>query len=329
MSGTEQVDQTIIGKHPGEDDADAQRFFNQKLVLPVVLAIRDRVNKLTGAVFSVTESSAVPVKYGLILADASNGAIVLQLRPPAESSRGYEIVKVDGTANPVTIQVVDGSLISGSASFQLVAQWDGVGLASDKSKYVVVTGPPAQAAVLGPDVTGSLDDNTVVQLQRRPLASTGPVAYQLIRSIDAATWLPSYEGYPVAKGTVVFSLAAGNVDQLIWTVPASPSGSGRFMVQRAYARMSVAIVGTGTVAVRIGTSAGDNSIGVDQTVSSATAVGVIFSGQAVSSRGSALLVANSYEGVLAAGATIYARAATTGTISAGACEIDIYGAFLP
>jgi hypothetical protein len=332
VSGTEQVQQTIIGKHPGEDDAEAQRFYNQKIVTPVVLAMRNTLNQLTGAVFTVTEDSVILVKYGLILADASNGAIVLELRPPAESHRGYEIVKTDGTANSVTIRVVDGSLISGNGDFVLVTQWDAVQLASDTDQYVVTSGPPAQAAVLGPDVTGSLDTNKVVAFQNRAFASTAPLLYQLIRSLDGATWAPAYEGYPEATALVTFPTTGGPaVNAVAFTVPASPTGAGRFVLQRVYVRLETAMGGgdTGTVNVRVGSTVGGNEFATDQPVVAATTVGTIFSGLSAATRGASLLVANLYEGAMAAGATVNITATLTGVGTAGSCRAYVFGAFLP
>jgi hypothetical protein len=83
------------------------------------------------------------------------------------------------------------------------------------------------------------------------------------------------------------------------------------------------------VLVRVGTTLGGNDIGTDQLVDKTTPVGTIFSGLSIATRGSAMLVANGYELAMAAGAKIYARAATTGTITAGAATLYVYGAFHP
>lgn len=327
MSGTKQLEQTIVGKSPGQDDAVATKFFNEKIVLPVVQSMRNTMNQLTGDVFTVTESSVVAVKYGLILADASDGAIVLQLRPPAESHRGYEIVKVDGTLNSVTVEAIDGSLISGAASVVLGSQWAAVSLASDADKYVKVSG----SVDLSPDVTGPSDNNTVVAFQRRAFAATAPAKYEVIGSQDGATWQPRKEGMPSFPDvTTTFSLSAASVDSVAATIPASPTGGGRFVIMRVYVRLStvLGVADTGTVAVRVGTTVGGNDIATDQTVNNASTVGLI-SGLSRASRGTALLVANNYEASVAAGSTINVRATTTGTITAGACTTYVFGAWVP
>lgn len=270
--------------------------------------------------------------WDIILCDPTQASFSVILPDPrgALVANSWIAVKNDSSStNSITVRAAIGT-IDGAASFVLntarAFQW----FCSNGVEWKKCTGSStASLPVLGPDVIGTLDANKVVQFQNRAFAATAPAIYQLIRSSDGATWAPSYEGFPEASGLLTFPLAAGSADLLIFTVPASPTGSGRFVIQRAYARVHTAITGTGTVAVRIGTSVGDNSIGSDQTVSSATAAGTIFSGLTIASRGSAILVANSYEASLAAGATIYARATTTGTISAGSCDVYVYGAFLP
>lgn len=137
MSGTRQVDQTIIGKHPGEDDAEAQRFFNQKIVLPVVLAMRDRVNQLTGDFLAVTFSQFVEPRYAIVPVDASGGAVTVTLRAPSSSHHEYFFVKTDASLNPVTIRSENGELISGAATFVMSNQWEAAILASDATAYYV------------------------------------------------------------------------------------------------------------------------------------------------------------------------------------------------
>jgi hypothetical protein len=179
-------------------------------------------------------------------------------------------------------------------------------------------------------VTGAIGANTVVRLQGRALASTAPAIYQLIRSLDGLTWTPAYEGYPEAAGSVTFSLGAGSVDAVCFTVPASPTGIGRFVLQRVLVRLTTALGGadTGTVNVRVGSTVGGNEFNTDQPVVAATPVGTILTLSAAT-RGSAMLVANLYEASLAAGATVNLRATTTGTITAGSAMANVYGAFLP
>jgi hypothetical protein len=225
--------------------------------------------------------------------DASAGPVTLTPPTAALWERRIVVIKTDASANAVTVVAVNTAILS--------LQYDACELICDGTVYYFTATtfnlpPPEQFKVLG--------------------------------SADGLVWSPRFEGQPVASGILTYP-AAGNNDLLVFTVPASPTGPGRFILQRAYARAREVLVGAGSIAVRIGTSAGDDSIGTDQTVTSARAVGTIFSGQAIASRGSAVLVANSYEAALAAGATIYARATPTGAVAGGSCEIDIYGAFLP
>lgn len=307
----------VSGRAP--DEKTTQDWL-QRTAHPVLQALRELTNGLAqNTVQTVTTTTQLDPRTDVVLADASAGPITVTPPTAALWERRIIVIKTDASVNAVTVVGINTAT--------LTTQYAGAEMVCDGGTFYAVEfgGVPS----LGPDVTGAPDNNTVVAFQHRAFASTAPAKYQLIRSPDGATWAPSYEGFPAASGLLTYSLTAGNVDLLVFTVPASPTGSGRFVIQRAYARVNAAIVGTGTVAVRVGTSAGDNSIGSDQTASSATTAGTIFSGLAIASRGSAVLVANSYEASLAAGATIYARAATTGTISAGSCDIYIYGAFLP
>ncbi len=329
MSGTKRLSQTIIGKSPGEDDEAAKRFYNQKLLIPVLQGVRNIVNQLCGDFLLVTSSTTIGPEIGLILVDASAGQVTLTLPKASDSHRQYQIVKTDASANAVII-LGGGQSISGESFGALLTQWDGVTLASDDTQYVITAGPPAPAAILGPDVTGNLQDNTVVQFQNRPFAATAPAIYQLIRSLDGSTWAPAYEGYPEAKGSVTFSLGAGSVDAVCFTVPASPTGIGRFVLQRTFTRLTTALgaADTGTVALRVGSTVGGNEFSTDQTVDKTTPVGTIVN-LSGASRGASMLVANVYEASLAAGATVNLRATTTGTITAGSATCYVYGAFLP
>lgn len=186
--------------------------------------------------------------------------------------------------------------------------------------------------VLSGDVTGPGLDNTVTAIQGRPVSPAAPAKYAVLGSQDGTSWTPRAEGMPSAPDvTLTFPLAAGSADATVFTVPATPTGAGRFTLQRVEVRLSTALGAsdTGTVAVRVGTTLGGNDIGTDQTITNATAQGVIFSGLSIATRGSAMLVANGYELSMAAGAQIFMRATTTGTITKGACTAYVYGAWHP
>jgi hypothetical protein len=133
---------------------------------------------------------------------------------------------------------------------------------------------------------------------------------------------------PVATVASTFSTTAGNVDATVYTIPASPSGAGRFVLSVPRVRLNTAIVGTGNVTVTVGIAAGGTEYVLAVVLNNATAVGIV-AGLALSTYGTALLIGNGYQVDLAAGATITVRWATAGTISAGAGEVAVFGQTIP
>lgn len=128
---------------------------------------------------------------------------------------------------------------------------------------------------------------------------------------------------------VTFATTAGNVDATAYTIPGSPTGSGRFILTMVAVRVKTAIVGTGTVNIRVGTTTGANDICTDQPVTNGTTVGTIVEGQQAATLGTLMTAGNLYTLAMNAGDVIKIRAATTGTLSAGACTIYVYGVYLP
>lgn len=75
-----------------------------------------------------------------IIADATNGAITVNL-PPAADWTGLEIIvkKLDSAANNVTVSPDGTETIDGAGSYDLVNQWDTVTLYSDGSQVLVIS----------------------------------------------------------------------------------------------------------------------------------------------------------------------------------------------
>jgi hypothetical protein len=91
------------------------------------------------ATATTTGSLAVYNGQALIEADATSGSFVLTLPDatiPANKGRRYSIVKVDSTANTVTVQGFGGQQISGNASVILSTQWSILSIISDGAKWV-------------------------------------------------------------------------------------------------------------------------------------------------------------------------------------------------
>lgn len=133
---------------------------------------------------------------------------------------------------------------------------------------------------------------------------------------------------PTASAASTFSTTAGNVDATVFTVPSSPTGNGRFIINDIFVRLRTAIVGTGSVAVTVGASAGGVEYVTSQTLTSSTTVGVV-SGLATSTLGASLPSTNNFRTALNPGGSVIVRWATTGTISAGAGDVYLFGEFLP
>lgn len=128
---------------------------------------------------------------------------------------------------------------------------------------------------------------------------------------------------------ITFSHSAGSVDVTSLPVPTNPTGTNRFRGTMFLVRQSEAIVGTGTVAIRVGTTTGGNDIITDQTVSSATALGASVAGEGPATLGSGLPATSFYSIALAAGDAFHMRATTTGSLTAGKATLYVYGVFLP
>lgn len=85
-----------------------------------------------------TLNHAVGPNECVVRMDATAGALTVTLPAPASAKSRHlvKIMKVDSSANAVTISVSGGSLISGAASITLAAQWNAVELFFDETQWV-------------------------------------------------------------------------------------------------------------------------------------------------------------------------------------------------
>ena len=130
-----------------------------------------------------------------------------------------------------------------------------------------------------------------------------------------------------ADSTSSIALGSGSRNLLIYTVPALPSGNGRFILTRCILRLSSAVVGTGSATVSIGSTSGGTQIVLRVLLNSSSALGVI-AGEALASLGANMLSANGYEAIYNAGQNIYANITVTGIVTAGTVDVYIYGIYL-
>jgi hypothetical protein len=130
-----------------------------------------------------------------------------------------------------------------------------------------------------------------------------------------------------ADSTSSIALATGTRNVLIYTVPALPTGNGRFILTRCILRLSSAVVGTGAATVSIGSTSGGTQIVLPVLLNSGSVLSVI-AGEALASLGANMLSANGYEAVYNAGQNIYANITVTGIVTAGIVDVYIYGIYL-
>ena len=129
---------------------------------------------------------------------------------------------------------------------------------------------------------------------------------------------------PHATSRVGFS--AGTRTVTIYTVP-SPTGSGRFILTRCILRLATAVVGTGNVAISIGSTSGGIQIIKAVTVTSVSALTVI-AGETIASLGTDMSSLNAYEAIYAYNQLIYCNITVTGIVTSGSVDIYIYGLLL-
>lgn len=126
------------------------------------------------------------------------------------------------------------------------------------------------------------------------------------------------------SATSRITFAPGTRNVAIYTVPASPAGLGRFILTRCIVRLALALVGTGSITLSIGSSSGATDIISSVVITSASAVNVI-AGEALASLGASMPVSNGYEAVFPAGQIVYANLTAAGSVTDGYVDVYLYG----
>jgi hypothetical protein len=130
-----------------------------------------------------------------------------------------------------------------------------------------------------------------------------------------------------ATVTSRITFSPGTRSVSIYTVPALPTGNGRFVLTRCIARLSSALVGTGFVTISVGSSSGGTQVILPFIVNSSTTLGVV-AGEAIASLGANMTSANAYEAVYAASQSFYVNITASGIVTGGYVDIYMYGLFL-
>jgi hypothetical protein len=89
---------------------------------------------------SRTVSGAVTVRPidRVLKADASGGAVTVNLPSAAPNPVTYSVIKSDATGNTVTVDPAGSETINGAATRVLSAQWETVTLKSDGTNWIAV-----------------------------------------------------------------------------------------------------------------------------------------------------------------------------------------------
>lgn len=147
-------------------------------------------------------------------------------------------------------------------------------------------------------------------------ALANPVAAETARATAAEAALT---GRRPTISVDVDLITAGNDVVTIYTLPATPTGAGRWVLARALLRVKTVPTGTGTPSntFRLGSTSGGQEILLDTVVSSASALGAIVAGESLLSLGSDLAAANGFETVYAAGQAFYLKRTKGGTTVTG------------
>ena len=110
-----------------EGGADERLNFE---VLPVVRAMRESVNQLSGELATVTTSGTLNDTIGWLLVDATAGPITVTLPLASAVYRPIVVMKVDASANAVTVQGQSPSTVNGG-TLSIGTQYAGRMIMSD------------------------------------------------------------------------------------------------------------------------------------------------------------------------------------------------------
>lgn len=95
-------------------------------------------NGFTGATTSTSVSYTMLFSDGIVLANATSGAVVVTANNGSTyTSRIRAVKKVDSSGNAVTVAGSSGQ-IDGSASYSLASQWDAITFTSDGTDLFVI-----------------------------------------------------------------------------------------------------------------------------------------------------------------------------------------------
>lgn len=151
-------------------------------------------------------------------------------------------------------------------------------------------------------------------------------AGRLLAVNDAGT-LPTW-GHPIAKSATINSgtTGAGNVDTTVLAIPAgATTNTNSFLVTGVLVSVKQAMVGSGSIALTCGATAGGTEFLASQSVTSSTGVGSLL-GLTASQLGSSFTASNQYNALVNGSTNVVCRSAMTGTVSTQAIfQVTVMG----
>jgi hypothetical protein len=178
----------------------------------------------------------------------------------------------------------------------------------------------------GSDVIGT--NNLTFQRFGAPLSSATPAVQSVLGAVGTSVSVSrddhSHPAFLLAPVEAVFDHTSGNHVDVTLTLLVD------CWIEKAFFRVSEAIVGGGTVTGRIGITTGGQEIVTDSAMTSGTALGTVAGGKALSGMGSSMPSTDGYEGVFAAGTVFTFRFTTSvANITAGKAKCALKGFPLP
>ena len=183
-------------------------------------------------------------------------------------------------------------------------------------------------------------DRLVVKYKAQKVGGSGATTVtRYIKSATHASHIHTTLAAPLigANGANLDSFVRQSVDvnlitttndvQTVYTLPATPTGSSRWVLREALLRVKTVPTGTGTPSntFRLGSTSGGQEVLLDVVVNDSSALGSIAAGSALLSLGTDMVAANGFEAVYAAGQAFYLKRTKGGTtVTGGTVTVDLY-----
>ena len=263
----------------------------------------------------VSVSSATAPNEGQVLTATSSTAADWEYDPNFYKPCQYTVVN-SSTWNPASFVPADVGATTVVAGDRILQPGG-----SAPGPYVATSATTATLSNTGADA---------VVLNKR--VNVGSATYIQTAATGAGTAVFAPISRTLTTSVDVDLITASNDVVTAYTLPATPTGAGRWVLRRALARVKVIPTGTGTPSntFRLGSTSGGQEILLDFVVDSTATVGLISAGQALLSLGADMVAANGFEAVYAAGQAFYIKRTKGGTtVTGGAITLYLYFDGLP